>query len=450
MCKKGRPTTGQANVVEDNELLNSTDKQHRSILFVSSGMGGGKSRVLTELHGIIAPVLGAENLLIELRVNFENATSVQEHERSTARVVHKALLDRIMFHLLRKGQESLSAFISKKQIWGFDLAELVTAIQTHMKAALEKDNVFVLVSVDGAHHMDQKSGTYTDERIYSAQRQQWYFDSALREVFRVLHMAMMTVPCVMCAVSSTVTLPLEAVISKSDVLLKALIRPPALTSLPDEIQNPTVLEHKEHFVALFGEHPRTMEFLLNIRNTERVPEIMDACAEELLTRYEAAVKLSPTELNDLLRYSLSATCTPTSPVGDRVVDDVLSPGLLTLTDKTLHISPVLMYALWRTRTEFPILEYWEPFYNDAGARGFARFIGYVQCVRSQLFSGEVPLEELLHGVRWCTEPKSTAKVKPVPLTFVRAKHRVHTSSKKYAATLSDHRTKEEGPHQQAY
>ena len=239
MCKKGRPTTGQANVVEDNELLNGTDKQHRSILFVTSGMGGGKSRVLTELHGIIAPVLGGENLLIELRVNFENATSVQEHERSTdnrAKVVEKALLDRIMLHLLGKEKEVFDTFC-EKHAWGFSLPELVMAIQSHMETVEnKKKKVCVLVSVDGAHSLDQKGGEYLDQGIYNeGDRTEWYMRSALREVFVVLQNVLHSVAHVMCAVSSTVTLPLEAVISKSDVLLKVLIRPPALTSLPDEI-----------------------------------------------------------------------------------------------------------------------------------------------------------------------------------------------------------------------
>ena len=184
-----------------------------------------------------------------------------------------------------------------------------------------------------------------------------------------------------------------------------------------------------------------MEFLLNIQETD-MPEIMDTCAAQLRIRYPAAVKLFSTELSDLLRYSLSATCTKTSPVGGGVVDDMLSQGLLTLTNKTLRISPVLMYALWKDKS-LSILQDWKPLANDSDARSFERFIGYVQCVRSQLFSGEVPLEEFLHGVRWCTEHKSTPNVKPVPLTFVKAKHRLHTSSKNNAATLSDRlRTKE--------
>ena len=407
-------------------------------------MGGGKSRVLTELHTVIEPELDEESTLIELRVNFENGKSVQEHERSAdnrAKVVEKALLDRIMFHLLGKEKEKevFDTFCAKKQAWGFRLPELVTAIQSHMETVEnKKKKVCVLVSVDGAHSLDQKSGEYLDQGIYNAgDRTQWYMRSALREVFVVLQNVLQNVAHVMCAVSSTVTLPLEAVISESNTLLKAFIRPPALTSLPDEIQNPTVRRHWQHFVALFGEHPRTMEFLLKIKLTD-MADIMDACAEELRTRYEAAVKLSPTELNDLLRYSLSATCTPTSPVGDRVVDDVMSRGLLTLTNNTLHISPVLMYALQRERS-FPILRDWKPLTNDAGARPFERFIGYVQCVRSKVFSGEVPLEELLHGVRWHTEPKSTTEVKSVPLTFVTAKHQLHTCSEKNAATLGAHK-----------
>ena len=435
---------GEETIAEEARVCNtgSMDKQKRHILFVPAGMGGGKSRVLTELHTFIEPELDEGSILIELRVNFENGKSAKEHERSTsnrADVVEKALLDRIMYHLI--GGDKEFVYFCQNTRWRFNLPELVKTIQRHVET-VEKKKVYVLVSVDGAHNLDQRDGEYIDEGIYSeGDRKGWYKRSALREVLVVLQSVLHGVGRVMCAVSSTVTLPLDAVITGSNVLLKKFIRPPALTSLPDEIQNTTVLRHKGHFMALFGEHPRTMEFLLNIQKTE-IPEIMDVCTEQLRMRYASAVKLSPTELSDLLRYSLSATCTKTSPVGNRVVDDMLSRGLLTLTNKTLRISPALMYALWKDDS-LSILQDWKPYTNDGTGRFFEEFIGYVQCVRSKVFSGEVPLKEFLHGVRWCTEPKSTSypndlmKVKPVPLRFLEAKHQLHTCSEKNAAPLSD-------------
>ena len=182
----------------------STGKQKRHLLLVSAGMGSGKSRVLTELHNIIEPELDEGSILIELRVNFENGMSVQDHEHSTdnrARVVEKALLDRIMFHLLGKEKEKeVFDTFCEKQAWGFGLAVLVQAIQSHMET-VENKKVFVLVSVDGVHNLDQRDGEYLDQGIYNeGDRTEWYKRSALREVLFVLQQVLHSVShvCVLC------------------------------------------------------------------------------------------------------------------------------------------------------------------------------------------------------------------------------------------------------------
>ena len=416
----------------------NTDKQDRKLFFVPSGMGGGKSRVLSELRTIIEPELRDDVALIELRVNFENGTSILPSEHSSnnrSAVVAKALLDRIMYHLIGGGGVVHFEDFRKKRKWDFCLTTLLEAIQVEMRAKLKKNAVIVLVSVDGGHHMDQKGARYIDKRVYE-ERQGWYDDSALRAMFGELRGALVSVQYVMCAVSSTVTLPILRTIEGSHTIYKAVLHPPRLTQLPEEITNNTVVEHGPYFVDLFGEHPRTMEFLLEVEK-ESISEIMDYCAEQLRIRYhEFVATLSANELNDLLRYSLSATCTKTSPVGEKIVDDVMSLGLLTLSDATLRISPVLLYALWRgSGAEFPILKDWQPFTNDTDARGFERFNGYVQCVRSKVFRGEVPLTEFLHGVRWCSTPSQT--VTPVPLEFVQAKHQLHTASEWKGRVISD-------------
>ena len=443
---------GKEKVTEEVRVCKtgSTDRQQRKILVVCAGMGSGKSRVLTELHNIIQPELDGGSILIELRVDFENATRRQEHERSTnnrASVVEKAVLDRIMSHLMRdRERECFGYFFCKERKWGFNLTGLVTAIQRHLET-VEKKKVFVLVTVNGGQSMDRECGMYSDEGIYDEDdRQRWYRDSAVRALFVVLHDTMMNVPRVMCAVSSSVTLPYQGIShSESQTMRKAFIDPPPLTKLPDEIKNTTALKHAEHFVGLLGKHPRTMEFLLDTKETD-MKAIMDHCADDLHERYQYN-HLRADALNDLLRYSLS-TCSIASavrsPVG-RVVDDFQFLGLTTLTDKTLRISPLLMYALKTGRRapgqissdeEFPILDDWQPFTNDTCAQEFERLIGYVQCVRSKVFTGEVPLDEFLHGVRWVTDLPSSMQVKPAPLTLEKAKHKLHTDSKSNGETLS--------------
>ena len=144
-----------------------------------------------------------------------------------------------MYHLI--GGEGDFDDFCKNKIWGFNLARLVSTIQRHMET-VEKKKVCVLVSVDGAHNLDQKDGVYIDQlySIYNeGDRMLWYLRSALRQVLVVLQNVLYNVRHVMCAVSSTVT------ISGSGVLLEEFKGTPAMTSLPEEIQNATKAPWKD-------------------------------------------------------------------------------------------------------------------------------------------------------------------------------------------------------------
>ncbi|KAJ9447996.1 hypothetical protein DIPPA_11749 [Diplonema papillatum] len=409
------------------------DKQKRHIIFVGSGMGSGKSRVLTELSEIVKPLLDPDSEFIELRVNFENSTGLREGENDAN--VEKVVLDRIMLHLIGKNDDVQS--IGRAWVWGFSLGQLVIEVQECLKEGDANKTVFVLVSVDGAHQLDTIAGCYRDESIYS-DRQGWYRKSRLRQLFVVIHRAMVSGPHVMCAVSSTVTLPVLNVVDGSNTMNKRIIQPPAMTSLPSEIENAFVRKHAAAFVSQFGEHPRTMEFLMHTR-ADDMAGILQDCATEMNIRYDLGKDLEVGELNDLLRYSLSAGHKAASPVGNkgRVVDDMLGRGLLTLVDTTLRISPVFLYSLHlrnRAATQFPVLCGWKPLVNDICASSFEEFVGFVQCVRSHVFKDEQLLQQFLHGVRWLTS--GNPYVVPAPLAFVKAKHQLHTDSKNRGQTLS--------------
>ncbi|KAJ9458272.1 hypothetical protein DIPPA_13373 [Diplonema papillatum] len=404
------------------------DKQKRSILLVPSGMGTGKSRTLTEIPKIVTAQLPQGSRLYQLQVTFENATGIRRDEIGEDRVAKapKAVIDRVMHHLFGT---DVQFDVFRRREWNFTLAELVSKI---MKALNNYEDAFLFVCIDGVHHLDVDGTVYLDKAVYgdAREQEQWYQQSALRAILLALRETMLSCKRVMCAASSTLFLPLQKVIEGSQTLKKALITPPTLDTVPTEVQNKLVLAHKDYFLEIFGEHPRSMESLLRV-TAEDLPELLLQCTVNLADKYQAALDTyDDFRVTALLRHAFSGNCNLASPVGDRTLDDMMSLGLMSLKGAKLSVSPALLLLLWmRKEPQLDILSSWRPMTCDTGSRAFERFVGFVLTVRSKVFAGErVQVSTFLSGVNWLSGDIARSNVKLSPLKLVKATHQLATRS----------------------
>ncbi|KAJ9451437.1 hypothetical protein DIPPA_12399 [Diplonema papillatum] len=421
---------GKAQIEEEARecVKEEQDKQKRSILLVPSGMGTGKSRTLTEIPKIVTAQLPQGSRLYQLQVTFENATSIRRDEIGEDRVAKapKAVIDRVMHHLFGT---DVQFDVFRQREWNFTLATLVGTIMT----ALNKDeDAFLFVCVDGVHHLDVDGTVYLDKTVYGDARkqEQWYQQSALRAILLALRETMLSCKRVMCAASSTLLLPLQKVIEGSLTMKKALITPPTLDTVPTEVNNKLVLAHKDFFLEIFGEHPRSMESLLLV-SAEDLQGVLLQCTVNLAKKYQAALDTyDNSRVTTLLRHAFSGNCNLASPVGDRTLDDMMSLGLMSLKGAKLSVSPALLLLLWMQKTPpLDILSSWGPMTCDTGSRAFERFVGFVLTVRSKVFAGErVQVSTFLSRVKWLSGDIACSKVKLSPLKLVKATHQLATRS----------------------
>ena len=412
-------------------ISGKTDKQNRSVLVVASGMGDGKTRLLQELVGLAKEVADLSKFnTVELRVNFENGTQLRDDELTGDVDVNKILLDRLLFSMLAPEGQEFDTFQSENQ-WGFKCTELVGEIQKMFKEKEKDAMIFFLV--DGIHNLDRDRP--------DSDSANWYLNSIQKEMLYVVSDIIMSAAYRFVACSSTVSLPVQRAMKDSASVLKAMVSPPVLTRLPKEVTNKVVLEHKEQFLEMFGAHPRSMEVLVS--NDGGTPaEVFEAAAYKLRDHYKIGDYLSAEQLRAVLEYSLGPRAADDSPVGDATtLETFLQNGLLRICKGRLTVSPLylmieLNHAIAKgddSVKEHPLFG-WQPFGHESDS-AFEKYVAWVRCLRSRVFTGEVALSTLHHGMKWLSGvPEIT--VQSTPLALHEAVNQIPTASEMKAHTES--------------
>ena len=428
------------------------------MLVVASGMGDGKSRLLHELVGLWSPLWRDEIVpkgltkgltdnakkrfeftdkekkalfnVVELRVNFENGTCLRRDEivatedpKERKECVNKILLDRLLYPMLgsEKTKTDFETF-QKNSNWDFTCDNLVTDVQQLFSEGNTK-NVLVVLLIDGIHNLDEVgSKSYT------------YDESMQRVLLEVVSGLITRVPYRFVACSSTMPLSVEDAMTVSGMVTKTVVSPPVLTKLPTEIDNEVVRKYAPQFLTMFGDHPRSMELLLTNGGTT-VKAVFESAVRGLTKRYNRASLLNE-ELTDLLRQSFSPCTDERRLVGKRSLADVMRGGLMRIREGRLAISPLYLMMLEQAATDAAKqdnpLHGWQPFGHESDG-GFEKYVAWVRCLRSRVFTEKVALETLHHGMIWLSGvPKIT--VQSTPLALHEAVNQVSTASEKKACT----------------
>ena len=436
-------------------IAGKCDKQERSVLVVASGMGDGKSRLLQELVGLWSPLwrdeivpkgltegltenakkelefTNEENMalfnVVELRVNFENDTRLRRDEivamgtsKERQECVDKILLDRLLYPMLvsEKTKTDFATF-QKNNNWGFTCDNLVTDVQQLFSEDNTK-NVLVVLLIDGIHNLDEAGG-----------KSHTYDSSMQRTLLEVVSGLITRVPYRFVA-CSTMPLSVENAMTESAMVRKTVVAPPVLTKLPDEIDNEVVRKYAPQFLAMFGDHPRSMELLLTNGGTT-VKAVFESAVRGVTKRYDRA-SLRNEELTDLLRISFGPCTEEGLLVGERTLADVMRGGLMRIREGRLIISPLYLMMLEQAATDEQDnpLHGWQPFGHESDG-AFEEYVAWVRCLRSRVFTGKVALETLHHGMIWLSGvPKIT--VQSTPLALHEAVSRTPTASEKKART----------------
>ena len=404
------------------------DKAHKAVVAVVSGMGDGKSRLLDEMKSIC---FGQDENVHCLFCNFENGTmaealpSLRSHEVIRERV-HTEMLDRIMFSLMKGvtdgpcpvGGECFETYQQSYQ-WSFKLQDLISAIQ------VVAPNTITMVLVDGAHNMDPVPTRAVD---FS----ELYATSYMRQVFVTLSNAILCAPRVFAACSSTTSIIVRKPLEDGSLARKLLVTPPVMTRMPEEIQNSVVLEHEEAFIQLFGEHPRTLEFLVK-DTSSTLSDVFTSAAAALEDRYELD-KLNPDLVVPLLQRTLTGdgrfrlneeignvTCEYLTRVGlVKIHRSDLNKGMAEDRRYPLQISALLMLI----HRNHKVLSTWRPYYE--GSDAFERFAASVRCIRSQVCEDNIALKDLHAGADW---PKGgDTKVVKMPMQLAESSKMISTKS----------------------
>ena len=439
-------------------IAGQTDKQERSLLVVASGMGDGKSRLLQELVGLWSPLWRDEIVpkgltegltdnakkrleftdkekkalfnVVELRVNFENGTCLRRDEivatedpKERKECVNKILLDRLLYPMLvSENTKTDFETFQKNSNWDFTCDNLVTDVQQLFSEGNTK-NVLVVLLIDGIHNLDEVgSKSYT------------YDESMQRVLLEVVSGLITRVPYRFVACSSTMPLSVEDAMTESAMVCKTVVSPPVLTKLPKEIDNEVVQKYAPQFLAMFGDHPRSMELLLTNGGTT-VKAVFESAVRGLTKRYNRASLLNE-ELTDLLRISFGPCRDERRLVGKRSLADVMRGGLMRIREGRLIISPLYLMMLDQAATDTAKqdnpLHGWQPFGHESDG-AFEKYVAWVRCLRSRVFTEEVALETLHHGMIWLSGVP-TITVQSTPLALHEAVSRVPTASEKKACT----------------
>ena len=405
------------------------DKRSRSVVAVVSGMGNGKSRLLDEMKSICFDV--EKEIVYCLFCEFENGTGIPELRSGTdirdiQERAHKEILDRIVFFLMKGvtggpcpvGENSFTTY-QKRYRWSFALQDLIIAIR------VVAPNAITMVLVDGAHRMDLPHKKTVD---FSA----LYETSYMRQVFVVLSNAVLCAPRVFAACSSPTSLLLRKTAADSPYVAKLLVTPPAMTTMPEEIQNSLVLEHGDALIQLFGRHPRTLEFL--VKNTSStladifasagVAILRDYCLNEVGT--DVVVPLLQRTLTGDGRFRLE------EEIGGLTCDYLARLGLVKIHPSDLnhcqltgryrlHISALLMLFM-RNHRDPSVLSAWRPYYE--GADALEQFAASVRCIRSQVCEDNITLKDLHAGARWLKG--GDTKVMKMPMQLAESSKQIST------------------------
>ena len=416
------------------------DKQSRSVVSVISGMGDGKSRLLDEMKSIMQGNASfKEQTCYTLYCNFENGASAERVTLGAGRrdEVEKEIMDRIMFVLMTAMTDGPCPAkgdfrtYQKDYHWSFHLQGLITATQDI------SPNAIVMVLVDGAHNMDPMQTEGVEE---------FYEKSCLRQVFRVLSDTICSSPRVFAACTSITSLLLKKTAGDSPNAKKLLVTPPSITKMPQEVQNSVVLEHSEELLQLFGEHPRTLEFLVDNTSTT-LSGIFEAAAASLEEKY----KLSDVG-TDVIVPLLQRTLTGDGKfrldekIGNITCDYLTRIGLVKLRHADLkkirsghryplHISALLMLVL--RSLGGTVLSTWRPYYE--GANALEQFAASVRCIRSHVCEDLITLKDLHAGACWLKG--GDTRVVKVPMQLAESSSRISTKGCDKAAFQEDLKAK---------
>ena len=404
----------------------------RSVVAVVSGMGNGKSRLLDEMKSIC---FGDQDVVTYcLFCDFENDTDIKELPSLTnleviQERVHQEMLDRIMFSLMKGvtdgpcpiGGKCFETY-QKSYRWSFNLGDLILAIQV-----VAPNNTITMVLVDGAHRMDPIPRRAVDFN-------ELYKTSYMREVYSTLSGAILCAPRVFAACSSSTSIIMHKLFEDSSLALKLLVTPPTMTRMPEEIQNSVVLEHEEAFIRLFGEHPRTLEFLVK-DTSSTLSDVFTSAAAALEDRYELD-DLSP----DLVAFLLQRTLTGdgrfrlNEEIGNVTCEYLTRVGLVKIHPSDLnegmgrpdpwyplHISALLMLIY---RNHSSVLSTWRPYYE--GSDAFEQFAASVRCIRSQVCEDNIALKDLHAGADWLKG--GDTKVMKMPMQLAASPKKISTKS----------------------